>query len=272
MKHNKKRNTAFLYECLLKELTKTIVRKQANDKENVISIIRENFSKGKILYHDLQLYKSILENNDKMTSDFSKRFLVETQIDFKKINRKSVFNAQTKLISQINQSLGSNVFKNFVPNYKDIATVGTWLNSDSLNAKSRLIVETKVLQILTPKNNQKKEMRHIDNLTYQTFIQKFNETYKRSLGDNQKALLTNYIVSFSDNGLGLKTFMNEEISRIRENLSNMLKKNNLDEQYRSNTQKVLDKLDSFKKQPINESMVKSLFYIQDLVEEMNNGH
>ena len=123
MKHNKKRNTAFLYECLLKELTKVIVRKESDHKEKVISVIKENFSKGKILYHDLQLYKSILENNDKMTLDFSKRFLVETQIDFKKLNRKNVFNAQTKLISQINQSLGTNVFKNFVPNYKDIATV-----------------------------------------------------------------------------------------------------------------------------------------------------
>ena len=272
MKHNKKRNTAFLYECLLKELTKVIVRKESDHKEKVISVIKENFSKGKILYHDLQLYKSILENNDKMTLDFSKRFLVETQIDFKKLNRKNVFNAQTKLISQINQSLGTNVFKNFVPNYKDIATVGTWLNSDSLNAKSRLIVETKVLQILIPKSNQKKEMKHIDNLTYHTFIKKFNETYKRSLGDNQKALLTNYIVSFSDNGLGLKTFMNEEISRIKENLNDILKNKDLNEQYRNNTQKVLDKLEAFKKEPINENMVKSLFYIQDLVEEMNNGN
>tara|TARA_E500000305_G_scaffold62906_1_gene50180 strand:- start:1752 stop:2570 length:819 start_codon:yes stop_codon:yes gene_type:complete len=272
MKHNKKRNTAFLYECLLKELTKIIVRKQANDKERVVSIIKENFSKGKILYHDLQLYRSILENNDKMTLDFSKRFLIETQIDFKKINRKSVFNAQTKLISQINQSLGSNVFKNFVPNYKNIATVGTWLNSDALNAKSRLIIETKVLQILAPQNSQMKEMRHIDNLTYQTFIKKFNETYKRSLGDNQKALLTNYIVSFSDNGLGLKSFMNEEISRIKDSLQDILKKDNLSEEYKDNTQKVLQKLESFKKEPINEVMVKSLFYIQDLVEEMNNGN
>ena len=66
--------------------------------------------------------------------------------------------------------------------------------------------------------------------------------------------------------------MNEEISRIKENLNDILKNKDLNEQYRSNTQKVLDKLEAFKKEPINENMVKSLFYIQDLVEEMNNGN
>ena len=43
MKHNKKRNTAFLYECLLKELTKTIVRSENKRKDEIISIIKEFF-------------------------------------------------------------------------------------------------------------------------------------------------------------------------------------------------------------------------------------
>ena len=236
MKHNKKRNTAFLYECLLKELTKSIVRKDKDNKNKIISMIKENFAKGKELYDDLQLYRSILENKDKMTLDFSKRFLVETKIDFDNLNRKSIFNAQTKLISQINQNLGSDVFKNFVPNYKDIATVGSWFSSTELNAKSRLIIETKVLKILIPKSEEKKEMRHIDNLTYNTFIQKFNETYKRSLRDRQKALLTNYIVSFSDNGLGLKVFMNEEIARIKKELQKITSDDTLNESYKQNTE------------------------------------
>ena len=51
-------------------------------------------------------------------------------------------------------------------------------------------------------------MKHIDNLTYKTFVGKFNDTYKNSLKENQKSLLTNYITSFSDNGLGLKSFIN----------------------------------------------------------------
>ena len=82
MKHNKKRNTAFLYESLIKELTVAIVRKN-NDRKNVIlGMIKENFTKGSILRDELEIYKSILENKDKMTKDFSARFLFETKKDF----------------------------------------------------------------------------------------------------------------------------------------------------------------------------------------------
>ena len=66
MKHNKKRNTAFLYESLVKELTKAIVRQQEERKGKIVNIIKENFAKGSALQRDLDLYKSILENKDKM--------------------------------------------------------------------------------------------------------------------------------------------------------------------------------------------------------------
>ena len=211
MKHNKKRNTAFLYECLVKELTKSIVRKQNNRKESIVAIVKEYFSKGKILAKDLMVYRSVLENKHKMTNDFSKRFLQETKKDFYGLDRKGVFNSQTKLINQMNNSLGSGTFNNFVSNYKNIATVGQWFNSSALDAKSRLLIESKVLQILVPTSRNAHEMKHIDNLTYNTFASKFNETYKRTLKERQKTLLTHYITSFSDNGLGLKSFMNEEI-------------------------------------------------------------
>ena len=55
MRHNKKRNTAFLYETLVKELTKSVVKKQHQRKERVIQIIKENFNKNTPLHRELQL-------------------------------------------------------------------------------------------------------------------------------------------------------------------------------------------------------------------------
>ena len=144
-----------------------------------------------------------------------------------------------------------------------------------MDAKSRLIIETKVIQILQPKKNNKPvEMKHIDNLTYNTFVDKFNETYDKTLREKQKALLTNYIVSFSDNGLGLKSFMNEEVGRLKNKLKNIieLKESNPNPSHLEEVKKVLVKLEEFKSNPINEDMVKRLFYIQDLAEEMDNGN
>jgi len=267
MKHNKKRNTAFLYESLVKELTKAVVRQQEARKAKIVSIIKENFKNNSPLSKDLELYKSILENKDKMTKDFTDRFLVETKKDYNAIDRKSVFNAQTKVITQINQQLGSDVFKNFVPNYKDIATVGAWFQDNISNAKSRLIVETKVKSLLVPSETLEKEMKHIDNLTYKTFVGKFNDTYRNSLKENQKKLLTNYIVSFSDNGLGLKAFVNEEVGSLKKKLSKKLSEKQ-DVSEKEKLKKVINVLESFGKAPLDEKLVKKLFYIQDLMEEI----
>ncbi len=270
MKHNKKRNTAFLYESLVKELTKTVVYQQEDKKKIILNMIKENFHKGSPLNEDLQLYRSILENKDKMTKDFTDRFLVETKKDYDSMDRKSVFNAQTKLINQINKQLGTNVFANFVPNYKEIATVGSWFQGTKSSAKNRLIIETKVKQILTPSIKEDKEMKHIDNLTYKTFVGKFNDTYKNTLQENQKNLLTNYITSFSDNGLGLKIFINEELQVLKEKISEKLLvgKDTLEENKRSQLQKVSVILEDFSKKALDGKMVEKLFYIQGLVEEI----
>ena len=39
LKHNKKRNTAFVYEALVRELTKAVIKKDNNKKKKVVAII-----------------------------------------------------------------------------------------------------------------------------------------------------------------------------------------------------------------------------------------
>ena len=81
----------------------------------------------------------------------------------------------------------------------------------------------------------------------------------------------NYIVSFSDNGLGLKSFINEEISRLRNELTMCTKKPKIFENkaFMAKTERVLKQLSDYSKQPITEDMVREIFYIQDLVSEVN---
>ena len=269
MKHNKKRNTAFLYECLMKELTKSIVRNQADKKQKIIQIVKENFKKGSALKQDLDVYKSILESK-KMSKDFAQRFLFETKKDFENLDRRAVFNQQTKLIKQINETLSPAAFANFISNYKDIASVGAYFNS-KLKAKNRILVESRIIKTLSNEKAQEEDFSHVDNLTYNTFVKKFNETYGNSLRKEQKDLLMNYIVSFSDNGLGLKSFINEEISRLRGELAMCTKKPKIFENkaFMAKTERVLEQLNNYSKKPITEDMVKEIFYIQDLVAEVN---
>ena len=125
--------------------------------------------------------------------------------------------------------------------------------------------------MITKKETVSKEIKHVDNLTYKTFVNKFNETYEHTLRDEQRLLLTNFITSFSDNGLGLKCFMNEELGRLKKEMVFLIEADNVSAVYKQRGQKVLNKLDAFSSTPINEEMVKDVFYIQDLIAEFNKN-
>ena len=73
-RHNKKRNTAFLYEALVRELTKSIVKKDNNRKSTVITILKEHFNKKSLLYKELQLYKDAASTNE-LDPQYAEKFI-----------------------------------------------------------------------------------------------------------------------------------------------------------------------------------------------------
>lgn len=269
MKHNKKRNTAFLYECLVKELTKAIVREDKKRQLITKKVLREFFNKNSELAKELSLYNSLLDSKE-LTESFSRRLLEETKKDFYGLNRKKIFNSQTKLINVMNQQLGHEVFSNFIPNYKDLASIGLYFQDTKLNAKKRIMLESKLVNYLGRKAETLTEMKHLDNLEYKTFVKKFNTTYDRTLRTEQKDLLTNYIVSFSDNGLGLKSFLNEEIGRLKSAVALQIVEGSTTSNM-ENFKKVKQKLDNYTQTPINQQMVEEIFYIQDLIAEVTKN-
>ena len=263
MKHNKKRNTAFLYECLIKEMTKAVVRGELQKKQQIVETLKRYFSKGKPLYNDLQLYKQLMEPQ-KLEESLGIRFMEEVKKDWETLDRKEIFNQQTQLIKEFNQTLPE-AFGNFIPNYKSIATVGQYFNSNGLKAKTRLLIEERVKRLVISHSGAIKEqkLKTIDSLTYSTFVNKFNDTYKESLLKEQRELLTNYITSFSDNGLGLKMFMNEEIGRLKDQCEKLS-----EGQWSDKIKLVKEKLEDFKKKPLTEEVVKDVFHIQQLLSEI----
>ena len=263
MKHNKKRNTAFLYECLIKEMTKAVVRGEKQKKQQIIETLKKYFSKGNPLYNDLQLYKQMMETKN-LKETLGVRFMKEVKKDWENLDRKEIFNQQTNLIKEFNQNLPE-AFGNFIPDYKSIATIGQYFNSNGLKAKTRLLIEERIkkLVISHPEAIKEQKLKTIDSLTYNTFVDKFNDTYKESLLKEQRELLTNFITSFSDNGLGLKMFMNEEIGRLKQVCETLS-----EGRWANKIVLVKEKLQDFKEKPLTESMVKDVFHIQQLLSEI----
>ncbi len=267
MKHNKKRNTAFLYECLIRELTKAIVRENVEKQTKVKDLLREFFTKGKALSEDLNLYNDLMQTKCQDPAK-AKRFIFETKKDWESLDRKKIFNEQTRLIKQINEHLDPKLFSCFVENYRDIATVGSFLQSTGLKAKQRIVSEDRMMSLLSSETTETKDLKHIDNLTYNTFVEKFNESYKHTLREEQRLLLTTYITSFSDNGLALKVYMNEEVGRLKQKINTLLVKSSFSDDYNQKFNKILLKLENFSTRKIDEDMVKDTFYIQDLLAEV----
>ena len=102
--------------------------------------------------------------------------------------------------------------------------------------------------MLSEEEQQKEFLKPIDNLTYKSFVKAFNEKYDNSLLSEQKDLLKVYINSFTDNGIDLKIFLNEEISRLKDIIeeSKSLEDIRKDPQMLESTNQVLDVLDSLK--------------------------
>ena len=60
-RHNKKRNTAFIYEVLVREIIKQTIDKNKEKRNTAINTIKEIFKNGTELRKELDLYKTLLD-------------------------------------------------------------------------------------------------------------------------------------------------------------------------------------------------------------------
>jgi hypothetical protein len=270
LKHNKKRNTAFIYESLVREMTKAIVEKNLELKDNIVSIIKEHFSKNSLLSKELKLYKTLCETYS-LESQTAEKLVYEIRKEHTTIDKVRLFTEQSVLIKKINSLLSNSVFSNFVPNYKSLATAYQIFNEETPIKKRVLLEQSLVEKISSKREKRQLEIKPINNLVYKSFVKKFNSEYAQKLISEQKELLSRYISSFTDNGLELKIFLNEELSRLKKNINNslLLKEIKQDPDMVRKTKEVLEILNNFKKENINKSMIINVLKIQNLVKEIN---
>lgn len=272
-KHNKKRNTAFLFEALIKEMAKSVVENNDERQVKIARIIKRHFQKRGVLYKDLQTYKTLI-NLKEAEEGFAKRILSEVRRDRDRLDRGRVFTEQSKLIKRINVELGQDVYTNFVPNYKTMATIAQ-LFSENVPAEEKILLEDRILEEMTRAElkTEKEIMEHIDSIAYKTFTNKFNKTYAGKLHEEQQKVVSSYIFSVSDNGVSLKTYLNEEIERLRDRVSASLELNEVkaDQNMIEKTQKVLDFLNSLKDTRLDETAIKKVMQIQELVREVESN-
>ena len=272
LKHNKKRNTAFVYEALVRELTESVVKNNKNKQNKIVSIIKDHFGRASILKEELDLYRSIYETRH-IEKNTAEKIVVEAKNRYNSLNKKQIFQEQSALINMINKMLSNKVFTNFVPNFKSIASVYS-IFQDALPVKDRVLLEENIVDQMSASVETKQEgQQPIDSLVYNTFVSKFNEEYADALNEGQRDLLGHYVSSFADNGLGLKMYLNEEIGKLKDKLQ-VVKREELiknDNSLKEKVEKVYNILDLSKNKEIDTETIEVVLKTQDLLEEINKN-
>ncbi len=272
MKHNKKRNTAFLYEALIRELTKSILEGNKKNKNNAISILKNRFRQGTHLRRELDLYKALYET-DKLESYAAEKLLYKVKMAHSSLDATSIYDEQTALIKDINANLPKTTYANFVPSYKNLASISQIFNSDT-PIKKGILLEEQIIKNMSVVYTEAEDnsMKPIDNLIFKTFIQSFNSQYLDVLSEEQKMLLNKYIMSFTDGGTEFKVYLNEEIGRLRTVLEDSLSCDEIktDSSMSTSTKKVLSLIEEFKQKPFSQDMLTDILNIQNLTREITN--
>ena len=184
------------------------------------------------------------------------------------IDPDGLFKQQTEVINDINKELTPATFNNFVPNYKSLATIAKMFNTDS--PKQKVMLESKILEGMVGKL-QEQNLEPLDSLTFVTFTKKFNEKYNGSLLREQKELLNHYISSFSHDELETKIYLNRELGRLKQSLSEAVKVEEIanDPEMVKKTNAVKERLESLSGETsLNESTLLTILKTQELIKEI----
>ena len=272
LKHNKKRNTAFLFEVLVRELTVASLKENNNRKATVINILKEFFPKNSLLKRELELYKTLTTSSD-LDAKFATKVLQEAKNRHQKLNKENIFSIQTKLIKEMNTKLGKDIFNAFISDYKNLATAYQ-IFYENTEVKQQIKLEEQILERLQTSKNLLKEQKYkpVSQLAFKTFYDKFNETYGNNLLKEQKELINHYISSYETDDLEFKVFLNEEIGRLKNNLVTATK-DKTNKLVLEKRDQIINVLNSFSQKEISKDVLEKVLKVQQLTQEMiSNGN
>jgi hypothetical protein len=231
IKHSKFRNTGFLFELLVRQVTSDIL---SNRKSIAEGLLKKYFNSKTELANELKLYQFIV--NEKYNSENRAERFIDAVIDNrKKLDEKKILKEKYNLIKEIKENYQIDDFlKSQVPNYKVLASVykifefnlnteSSYDPKDFVNTKFAIVEHLTSKPVANAKSVDKinealkKEDKEIRLLTYKMLVENFNKKYK-SLNEKQKGILKEYINSFT-NSDNLKAFITNEVVTLNKELT-----------------------------------------------------
>ena len=270
IKHNKKRNTAFLFETLVRELTKAIVDKNNPRSHKIKTILSEHFRQGMVLFSELDCFRSLTDHSSPLDHYTAEKMVHQARRAYDELDRDSVFAEQSKVINKINRNLGKETFNNFVPNYKSYATLSQ-IFGKNISVKSRVLLEKRIIDNLTTHGVPSESIEPVDNIVVTSFVERFNKQYSNLLPE-QRELLQKFVLSSGDDSVDFRIYLNEELHRLHSEVKKSLSLNEVveDAEMMANTTKVINMIEEINVSKVEQKDLMKILKLQSLVREYKN--
>lgn len=256
--HNKKRNTALLYEFLIKTISRALIENDKKKSSVALKILRRHFKPGTQLYKEFRLFNALIKTtvstNSVATSILSEARLASTSIDLFALDRE-----KSLLIRSINHLIhDENFYDQPIVEYKLYATIQTLLNEwrkpvGTADIASLAIYEDQLRKWLLSEK-KKEEHTMIDEtpgttrLLMKVMMKKLNEKYSNSLNNDHREIIKAYAFSTANED---QTTIKKKLEEIRNNLVDVI---DVYTEQKKENEFVSNKLKNAKAQILSESL------------------
>jgi hypothetical protein len=231
IKHSKFKNTGFIFELLVRQITSEIM---SANKSVAEKILKEYFNSKKELSKELKLYQYLI--NEKYNSESKAEQFINTILQARKrLDETKLTREKYNLIKEIKETYNLDEFiKSPISNYKTLASIykifETITSEEQFDptdiVSSRFTIAENIINSSIQNKDVKikdavlEEYRKQDDdlraVSYKLLVESFNTKYK-NLTEEQKGLLREYINNINNTGK-LNEYVSNEVFNLVTNL------------------------------------------------------
>jgi hypothetical protein len=283
--HQKKRNTALVYEFLVRYISKSLVEGHQKKSSVALKIIKKHFKPGTQLYKEFRLINSLMKMND-ISEHSAASIIQEAKKEARKYDLKTLDREKSLLIRSINHGLNEKMFYDqTVEDYKILASTQTLINdwrSDSPDLERVARYEDQLLKRMVSERSENfdtdlgDQPAGTNRLLMKVMMEKLNEKYSEKLSSEQKDVIRAYVWSTSkDNPEWIQTRLNEVRTNLVTSIDSYIESRSADEYTVGQLTEAKSQLLSEDVNNVDDSTVKGFLLYMKLYDELtkddNNG-
>jgi hypothetical protein len=227
IKHSKFKNTGFIFELLVRQITSEIM---SSNKSVAEVILKEHFNSKKELSKELKLYQYLI--NEKYNSEAKAEKFIDTIVEARKrLDEKKLTKEKYNLIKEIKETYNIDEFiKSPISNYKtlasiykvfEVATIDEQFDPTDVVSSRFTIAESIISSSIQNKDSKiqnavleeyRKQDEDLRAISYKILVESFNSKYK-NLTTDQKTLLKEYINNINNTGK-LNEYVSNEVTKL----------------------------------------------------------